>query len=73
MKESPLEKVLTLYRDTWHDKAEEVLSELAIAELVRQGVVSSGTAAKLLGMDRWQFADVLAKYSELSASMLGLK
>jgi len=63
IQESPLNKVLTLYRDTWQDKAEEVLAELAIAELVRQGRISPGTASKLLGMDRWQFADVLAKYN----------
>ena len=62
-KESPLNKVLTLYRDKWHDKAEDMLSELAVAELIRQGVISSGVGSKLLGLDRWQFVDVLAKYN----------
>ena len=63
IKESPLSKVLTKYRDTWHDKAEDVLSELAVAELVRQGIISSGMGSKMLEMDRWQFADILAKYN----------
>ncbi len=62
-KESPLSKVLTLYRDKWHDKAEDVLSEVAVAELIRQGVISSGVGSKLLGMDRWQFVDVLERYN----------
>jgi len=61
--ESPLNKVIDLYRSKWHEKAEEVLAEVAVTELVRQGIISSGIGAKLLSMDRWQFTDVLAKYN----------
>lgn len=59
--ESPLGKVLELYRDTLKDRAEQTLAEVGVAELVRQGVISSGKGAKLLGLDRWEFDELLAR------------
>lgn len=67
--ESPLGKVLELYRDTLHEQAEQTLAEVGVAELVRQGIISSGKGAKLLGLDRWEFADLLARYNVPSVDL----
>ena len=61
-KETTLNKVMDLYRSKWHEKAEEILAEVGVAELVRLGVISTGSGSTLLGMDRWEFMHVLAKY-----------
>ena len=67
--ESPLSKVLELYRDLLKDQAEQTLAEVGVAELVRQGVLSSGKAARLLGLDRWEFAELLARYNVPSVDL----
>lgn len=38
------------------------LTILAVLDLVRRGTLSSGRAAELLGLDRWDMPDLLATY-----------
>ncbi|MCI2429988.1 UPF0175 family protein [Candidatus Acetothermia bacterium] len=43
-------------------KASAKLQEMLVMELLRQGKLSQSKAAKLLGIDRWDLADVMAAY-----------
>src|SRR5437867_3417526 len=42
--------------------AQEVLKEQTILRLFEEGRVSTGCAAKMLGLTRYQFVDLLAKH-----------
>ncbi len=35
---------------------------MIVIELLRQGDISAGRAAKLLGIDRWQLAEIMFAY-----------
>jgi predicted HTH domain antitoxin len=43
-------------------EAADCLKQLALIELVRRGEISSGKAAELLGLDKWDFIQVLAEH-----------
>jgi predicted HTH domain antitoxin len=43
-------------------EAAACLKKLALIELFRRGDVSSGYAAKVLGMSKWEFIDLLAEH-----------
>lgn len=47
-------EVLDMLTTTYQDNA-EVLKEAAVLELYREGRLSSGKAAEILGMDRFEF------------------
>jgi predicted HTH domain antitoxin len=42
--------------------AQQVLKEQTVLRLFEQGKVSNGYAAKMLGLSRYQFIDLLAKH-----------
>jgi len=42
---------------------EESLRKMIVLELVRKGRLSSGKAAELLGMSRWEFMDLMTEYN----------
>jgi len=42
---------------------EESLKKMIVLELVRKGRLSSGKAAELLGMSRWEFMDLMTEYN----------
>ena len=42
---------------------EESLRKMIVLELVRKGRLSSGKAAELLGMNRWEFMDLMTEYN----------
>ncbi|MBI1743832.1 UPF0175 family protein [Candidatus Acetothermia bacterium] len=50
-------------------KASAKFQEILVAELVRQGKLSQGRAAELLGVDRWEIMDLLAKYDVPTTSL----
>jgi predicted HTH domain antitoxin len=41
--------------------AQQVVNELAVLRLLEQGRVSTGYASRILGLDRYEFLDLLAK------------
>lgn len=43
-------------------EAERKAREALIMELLRQGNISAGRAAELLGIDRWQLSDLMGLY-----------
>lgn len=43
-------------------EAERNAREAFIMELLRQGNISAGRAAELLGIDRWQLSDLMGLY-----------
>ena len=43
-------------------EAERKAREAFIMELLRQGNISAGRAAELLGIDRWQLSDLMGFY-----------
>jgi predicted HTH domain antitoxin len=45
------------------EEAAAWLKQLALIELFRRGDVSSGYAAQVLGIDRWDFIQLLGKHS----------
>ena len=42
---------------------EESLKKMIVLELVRKGRLSSGKAAELLEMSRWEFMDLMTEYN----------
>ena len=44
------------------EMATSFMTQAAIAELIRRRVISSGKAAELLGLDRWDMPDWLTKF-----------
>jgi predicted HTH domain antitoxin len=47
----------------WQEKqAPQMIKEALLMELVRLGRISSGKAAELLGVSRWDIYDVMARY-----------
>ena len=50
-------------------KASAKLKEIFVVELVRQGKLSQGRAAEILGLDRWEIMDVLATYDVPTTSL----
>ena len=44
------------------DQARRLITEAAVAELVRQRRISSGRASELLGMSRWELPDWLTRF-----------
>ena len=45
------------------EELEESLKKMIVLELVRKGRLSSGKAAELLGMSRWEFMDLMTEYN----------
>ena len=45
------------------------LQEVLVVELVRQGKLSQGRAAELLGVDRWEIMNILAVYDVQTTSL----
>lgn len=41
------------------EQASHLMTQAAVAELVRRRAISSGRASELLGVDRWDLADLL--------------
>jgi predicted HTH domain antitoxin len=56
----PKDLLLLLAPNT--EQAAAYLKQLALIELFRRGEVSSGYAANVLGMSRWDFIDLLAEH-----------
>lgn len=48
--------------DDHRHEAERKAQEAFILTLLRQGDVSAGRAAELLGVDRWQLGDLMSAY-----------
>jgi len=44
------------------EAAERKAQEAFVMELLRQADISAGRAARLLGMDRWQFSKLMFEY-----------
>jgi len=44
-------------------KLEEAAKRWAVLDLVREGKMSSGKAAEILGMTRWDFMELMSKYN----------
>jgi len=44
------------------EELEASLKKWAVLELVRAGKISSGKAAELLGMKRWEFIELMSSY-----------
>ena len=42
--------------------AGELITQAAVAQLVRRRVISSGKAAELLGVSRWDLPEILGKF-----------
>lgn len=42
--------------------AAELMNQAAVAQLVRRHVISSGKAAELLGVSRWDLPEILGKF-----------
>lgn len=43
-------------------QAGNLMTQAAVAELVRRHVISSGKAAELLGVSRWDLPEILGKF-----------
>jgi hypothetical protein len=43
-------------------QAVKLMTQAVVAEFVRRGVISSGKASELLGVDRWSIPDILGKF-----------
>lgn len=54
--------VLNFFRDTYKDRADQVMAESAVLELVRQHEVSAAKGAELLGMYLGDFIDLMGKH-----------
>lgn len=52
--------VVDYFRDTYKDKADQVMAQAAVLELVRQHEVSVAKGAELLGMYVGDFVDLMA-------------
>lgn len=63
-------KVRTFFRDKFKQDADRMIEETAVLELVRRAVLSQGKAAELLGLSRWQLADLMARYDVPSFELL---
>lgn len=53
-------EVLDMLSTTYQDNA-DVIKEAAVLELYREGRISSGKAAEILGMDRFEFIKYAGK------------
>ncbi|MEK6582983.1 MAG: UPF0175 family protein [Nitrospirota bacterium] len=53
-------EVLDMLSTTYQDNA-DVIKEAAVLELYREGKISSGKAAEMLGMDRFEFIKYAGK------------
>ncbi|TAL24058.1 MAG: UPF0175 family protein [Nitrospirae bacterium] len=53
-------EVLEMLATTYQDNA-DVIKEAAVLELYREGKISSGKAAEMLGMDRFEFIKYAGK------------
>lgn len=58
----PKDRVAKFFRQTFKDRAAKEMEEGAVLDLVRQGKLSSGKAAELLGISRWDMPDLLVKH-----------
>lgn len=54
--------VVDFFRDTYKDKADQVMAEAAMIELVRQHEVSVSKGAALLGLYVGDFVDLMARH-----------
>lgn len=63
------QRISEFFEQTYADKAEDVFLQSAVLEQVRTGALSSGRAAKLLGLDRWQFSELLAEHDVPSTDL----
>jgi predicted HTH domain antitoxin len=50
-----LEEDLVALLQLWNQPVQQTARELMVLELYRRGTISSGKAAELLGMSRWEF------------------
>jgi len=53
------EEIIELFSEA---ELEASLRKWAVLELVRAGKLSSGKAAEILGMTRWEFMDLMSDY-----------
>ncbi len=53
------EEIIELFSEA---ELEASLKKWAVLELVRAGKLSSGKAAEILGMTRWEFMDLMSDY-----------
>lgn len=56
------ERVVDFFEDTYREAPGDAMAVAAVLQLVRSGGLSSGKAAELLGMSRWDLADLLAEH-----------
>lgn len=50
--------------------ARQAITRLTVLDLRRRNVISTGKAAELLGMNRWDFAELLAEHNIPSFELL---
>jgi predicted HTH domain antitoxin len=56
------DEVVKFFQEEFHDEASETMAEAAVMDLVRRGIISSGKAAELLGVSRWDMPDLMNKH-----------
>lgn len=56
------EEVVDFFREQFKSQAQAVMAEGAVLDLVRRGLISSGKAAELLGVSRWEMPELLVKH-----------
>ena len=56
------DKVVEYFRNSFKERADQVMAEAAVLELVRRREVSTSLAAELLGLPLSDFLEVLAKH-----------
>ena len=56
------EEVVKFFQDEFHEQASETMAEAAVMDLVRRGIISSGKAAELLGVNRWDMPDLMTRH-----------